>query len=71
MATSTVVFLKFGVLFGVVIRASSLIATIIFWTSTVVLEGLAGYHTFQIIEAFKFSFMLFVFREGIFFFAIF
>ena len=36
-----------------------------------VLEGLIGGHSFPLIERFKFSFLLFVFREFIFFFRIF
>lgn len=69
--TSLVIFLKYGVWFGVLIGFLSLVLTILFWTRTVVLEGLAGNHTFQLINSFKFSFLLFILSEVMVFFRVF
>lgn len=48
-----------------------MIITILFWTNTIVLEALSGNHTSQLINSLKFSFLLFIFREVIFFGSIF
>lgn len=69
--TSSVIYLKYGVWFGVLFRLLALVLTVLFWTSTVVLEGLAGNHTFQLIASFKFTFLLFIFSEVIVFFRVF
>lgn len=71
LATSLVIILKYGVVWGVLIRLARLGVTVYLWLYTITLERLAGKHTFQIIEAIKFTFSLFLFREAMFFFGIF
>lgn len=71
LTTSLILFLKYGVLRCLLLRALSVICTAGLWFSTVALEGLAGNHTFHIQEGLRFSFGLFLLREVIFFFGIF
>lgn len=68
---SLIVFFKWGVYEGIVFSGFSLILTILMWRHTLVLERMGGNHRRQIAEAFKFSWMLFIFSEAIFFFGIF
>lgn len=50
---------------------ASLLCLISSWVSDVVEEGLAGYHNYLVQDGLKLSFLLFLFRELMFFFSIF
>nr|QJQ35671.1 cytochrome c oxidase subunit III [Acrobeloides varius] len=71
LATSLVIYLKYGLLFGVFFSLFVLVLTVYVWTKNVVLEGMSGYHSYQLMESFKFSFLLFIFSEVMFFASIF
>lgn len=58
-------------LFGVIVSVVRLVCTLALWGHTVMLEGISGNHRFIIMKAIKFAFLLFIFREGMFFVGIF
>lgn len=66
-----IIFFKYGVFIGLLFSLFSLVLTILIWSYTVILERIAGNHTSTLVEALKLSFILFIFREVIFFFRIF
>ena len=71
LATSLVVFFKYGLFFGLIFSLSSLFFVSFIWGKDISIEGLRGYHNFFVIDGFKFGVLLFIFREFIFFFGIF
>lgn len=71
MASSIVVFFKYGIVSHAAFSTFALISFILGWAHDITTEGLAGKHNLYIMEMFKFVFMLFLFTEFMFFFAIF
>lgn len=69
--SSFVIFFKFGIYSHVFVSVFSFVFFVFLWRKDVVLEGLRGKHTLYIQDLFKFSFLLFIFSEVIFFFSIF
>ena len=71
LTTSFLIFFKFGLGFGIFLSGASLFLVSFVWGKDISIEGLRGYHTFFVIDGFKFGTILFIFREFIFFFGIF
>lgn len=71
LASSLVVFFKYGITFGVLYCLFSVFFVAFAWGKDIVMEGLSGYHNFFVIDGFKFGVLVFIFREFMFFFGIF
>lgn len=69
--SSLVIFFKYGVWAGAVFSLFSILLVSFAWGKDISIEGLSGYHNFFVMDGFKFSVILFIFREFIFFFGIF
>lgn len=48
--------------FGLICYLASLLLTTLVWISTIIIEAISGSHSFQIMDALKFSFILFYFK---------
>jgi cytochrome c oxidase subunit 3 len=66
-----VVFFKYGIVINAIITAVCLLFFILVWKKDVILEGFKGKHNLYMMDAFKLGFILFLFREFMFFFRIF
>ena len=71
LTTSLVIFFKYGLLYGLLLRFFSLLFVGFVWGKDISIEGLSGYHNFFVMDGFKFGVLLFIFSEFIFFFSIF
>lgn len=71
LLTSLFLFFKLGDFFWVLWGVFRLIYLILLWGKDVSLEGLSGHHNLVVQNSLKLSFLLFLFREVIFFFSIF
>jgi len=71
LASSLIIFIKYGVLFGVVIRVVALILTVGLWCYTIILEAISGNHSYVMVKALKLTFMMFIGSEVMFFVGIF
>ena len=56
---------------GIFFCVSTLFIVSFMWSKDISFEGLRGYHTFQVIDGFKYGVVLFIFSEFMFFFSIF
>jgi len=71
LTSSLIIYLKYGVYSGVLFRFFALIMTLGLWGFTVIIEAMAGNHGPVIVGAIKFTFILFVASECMFFVGIF
>nr|UFQ24445.1 cytochrome c oxidase subunit 3 [Pingus sinensis] len=71
LTSSLVVFFKSGIYFNLFFCFFVLLFVSFVWSKDIVMEGLSGYHNFFVMDGFKFSVLLFIFSEFMFFFGIF
>jgi len=71
LASSFVVFFKWGVLTNFFISLFIFVYFVLLWSKRVIGEGISGSHNAFMVDCFKFGFALFIFREVIFFFGVF
>lgn len=71
LTTSLVVFMKFGIWYGVLFCFFSTFYVCFLWAKDICIEGVCGYHNFFVIDGFKLGALLFIFSEFMFFVGIF
>nr|YP_004857905.1 cytochrome c oxidase subunit III [Dracunculus medinensis]AEO27233.1 cytochrome c oxidase subunit III [Dracunculus medinensis] len=71
LSSSLVIFLKYGVIFGVFFGVFCLFCVVMVWCKDIFMEGLSGYHNFFVMNGFKYGMVFFIFSEFMFFFGVF